>query len=398
MALEKTVNLDTLVKNRGLEGNDRQDTGVLDNPETDSGNEDLGNQGGEENFDANQEEGQQDQVQDLQQQEVEEGQQQAKDNEEEYYEDDVPVYQEQPQEQPEEFDLTDLTIDQDGVEIPVSSIIEERNDLLARVQEIENDPFLKGFVEYYRNGGDITKYIEAKGQNWDGFGDLEVLRRTFNRENADLNPTVREKLFKKEIERKYGFDPESVTEEDAATDDFKIAQELIKRDAMRGREAFKSEQQKFTVPKKEQIDPQVQRQETQRRVMEQKEVRNFLNNKLVRVDVPDDNGNYFAYVAENPQEVVEMIVDGNKFWQTLTVDGKVDWNKANKVLSYAMNPAAFEKELIQLGRRQGRRDKIMQDRNIDGRLNQEHHVPANDNKSEKENILGAFLQKRRSQK
>lgn len=405
MALEKTVNLDTLVKNRGLDTNDRQDVGILDTPEagdTGLGNGDQNDEGQDgQQFEENNKEGQDNQ--DSQQNKGEQdGQQQTieseSDGDDDDYYNEIPVHQEQPQEQPEEFDLTELTIDQDGVEIPVSSIIEERNDLLARVQEIENDPFLKGFVEYYRSGGDVTKYIEAKGQNWDGFGDLEVLRRTFYRENSDLNPAVREKLFKKEIERKYGFDPESVTEEESATDDFKIAQELIKRDAMRGREAFKSEQQKFTVPKKEQIDPQVQRQEVQRKVMEQKEVRNFLNNKLVRVDVPDDNGNYFAYVAENPQEVVEMIIDGNKFWQTLTVDGKVDWNKANKVLSYAMNPAAFEKELIQLGRRQGRRDKIMQDRNIDGRLNQEHHVPANNEKSEKEQILGAFLQKKRSHK
>jgi len=390
--IERTINLDTVVENRSLGDDNRKDTTVLDNPETDVAVEEQPDENQEQQYEQNQESEQEEQVEN-QEQETQEV---------EYQDpmDEIPDFQEQQQEQDEEIDLNDLTVDQNGAEISVSAIIEERNELYARAQEIDKDPFLKGFLEFYKSGGDVTQYLEAKATNWDGVGDLDVLRRTFNKENSDLNPSVREKLFKKELERKYGFDPESVSEEDAATDDFKIAQELIKRDAFKTRESMKTEQQKFSIPKKEQVDPVVQREAIQKQVMANKEVRDFLNNKLVRIDVPVD-GQYFAYQEQNPQAVVEMIVDGNKFWnKLLDKDGKVDWNKANKVLSYAMNPAAFETELIKLGQRQGRREKIMQDRNIDGRLNQNHNGAAvnNGEKSEKDQILGAFLSQKRSKK
>lgn len=394
----KTVNLDTLVKNRGLDESSKGDVSVLDaGAETTVGD----NVTTEEEFIPEGEEVEQRETTETDQEQTQEEETQ----EQETSETDNDPYADIPLDSPEryeqddvELDLQDLTIDQDGVEIPISAIIDERNDLLARVQEIEKDPFLKEFVAFYKNGGDVSKYIENKSVKFDTMADMDVLKYTFNKENSDLNAPTRERLFRKELINKYGFDPESISEEDAASEDFKLAQELIKRDAFRSRESLKSEQQKFSIPEKKQVDPQVQREAIQKQVMSTKEVKDFLQHKLVRIDVPDDNGNYFAFIEKNPEKVVEMIVDGNKFWNTLLdKDGKVDWNKAHKVLSYATDPVAYEKELIKLGRRQGQRDKIIHDRNIDGRLNQRFEAETEE-KPFKEGLLEAFRQKAKAKK
>lgn len=367
----KTVNLDTLVKNRGLEESAKGDVSVLEAEQ----------EAGGENQEVEEQENQQGEEQEQENNQGQESEEEQENQEQNGEEEETDPYSDIPRDRPEnyeqqedvELDLSDLTINQDGAEIPISAIIEERNDLLARVQEIEKDPFLKEFVTFYKNGGDIGKYLENKTVKYDTMADIDVLKHVFNKENSDLNPTVRERLFKKEMANKYGFDPDNISEEDAASDDFKLAQELIKRDAFRTRESLKSEQKKFSIPeRKQEVDPQVEREATRKQVMSNKEVMDFLRHKLVRIDVPDDNGNYFAFIEKNPEEVVEMIVDGNKFWEKLIDKDtkKVDWNKAHKVLSYAIDPVAYEKELIKLGRRQGQRDKIMHDRNIDGRLNQ----------------------------
>jgi hypothetical protein len=383
MSLEKTVNLDSVIQNRGLE--EKLDTSVLTATDVDA-QEQPDYQNNEEQFEQNEN---QEQYQEQGEEQGEQEYQQEEQQESDPY-DDIPEYQAPEQDfEEQELNLDEVTISQDGVDVPVSSLINERNELYKRVQEIEKDDFLKGFIEFYKNGGDVTQYLEAK-TDLTKIGDMDMLRRDFNKANSDLSPAAREKLFKRELERKYGFDPESVSEEDANSEDFKIAQELIKRDAFKLRESQKQEQQKFIIPKKEQVDPQVQRDAILKQITSQKEMKDFLENSLVRIDVPDEQGNYFAYKTPNPKEVTEMFADGNKFWnKLLTKDGKIDHNKANKVLSYAQDPVAFERELIKLGQRQGRREKILQDRNIDGRLNKDLE-PSNTEKSEKENILEAF--------
>ena len=238
----------------------------------------------------------------------------------------------------EDVDLSEVFIG----DTPVSQMLEEREELAAKNQELqeklgelESDPWLKTFLDVYKGGGDVEAYLSTK-VDWDSKDDLTVLRKQFEKDNSDLDGSILDIAFKKEIKNKYGIDPldEDI---DTESDDYKMNQAFRKRDADKARKSFKEEQTKFSIPEKKEVKPVDNTEAFKKAVLGQDDVKAILKDKLLEVGVKSESGDSFKYELDNADPIVEMMWDEQKVWN-LFMDpktGKPDLKKAAKVFSYA---------------------------------------------------------------
>jgi chorismate mutase len=274
--------------------------------------------------------------------------------------------------EPEEVELNEIYLDIDGQERSVAEVITERNELAAKAAAIEGDAFLKGLIEHYQATGNIDAYYEAKGVNWDKKDDVEVLRARFEQENTDLDPKIVEKLWKRELADKYKISP-GLSQDEMDSEDYEIAQGLLKRDAKKAREGFKTTQSKFQIPERKtevkpeqaKFDPQVYKKQ----LLADKEVDSFMKSKLLKIGVSDETGTSFGFEVENPDSVIEMMSNDQKFWNTMLKDGKVDRAKQAKVYSFSQDPERYEQALVEFGKTLALEERLKEVKNTDGRLN-----------------------------
>lgn len=298
---------------------------------------------------------------------------------------------------PEDIDLSEVFVEVDGNEVGVDQLITELNGYKDQFNKIAADPFLKGFIEHYMATGNADDYLQAKAVDYDKVEDLDILRRKFERENSDLDPKTVEKMWKREIASKYQITPD-LSPEDKETDDYEIAQSILKRDAQRARGEFKDQQSKFKTP-----EPKVAEQQQAQKfdaeayrtqLMKSKEVEAFAKEGLLPLAIKSDNGDVFGYEASDPKQIIEMMVDDRNFWSQLWNDKTktVDRTKQAKVYAYAANPDAFEQTLVEHGRTLEREDRIKEAKNIDGRLNRQTNGSQTKPSDEKAALLEAFRQ------
>jgi hypothetical protein len=275
------------------------------------------------------------------------------------------------------IDLEDLFLE--GEDKPVSELLverdqlkAERDNLQAAVEFIEKDEFLRGLLEHYQEHGNVEAYLDAKAKNWDNVDTLELLRMRHERENADVDPKIREKLFKRELAAKYMV-KDDLSEYDKESEDYEIAQELLKRDANKFRQQLKDEQKKFQLPTKkvdepakeqEKYNPEAYKQE----LLKVKEVDAFIKSKLLPLGVKGENGDVYGFEAENTDQIIEMMSNDVKFFQTFMKEGKPDLVKQAKVYAFAINPDKYEQELVNLGKTLGQEERLKDQKNTDGRL------------------------------
>lgn len=262
--------------------------------------------------------------------------------------------------------VSEIVAEREALQKEKEAIQKEKETYAEKVKRIESDAWLNNLIEEYQNGGDVEKYLSAK-VDWDKKDDINVLRVDFEKKNADLPADLLDIAFRKDLVKKYGIDP---FDEDTDTEsaDYKYAQALTKRDATKARSEFKEEQSKYTVPKpKEAIAPQNHIEDFKKQVLENPDVRSIQENKLLQLDVKSDSGDSFNYELESSEPIVEMMWDESKFWKLfLTSEGKVDLKKAARVFAYANDPAKFESQVFEWGKKSGTETLVKQKKNIDG--------------------------------
>jgi hypothetical protein len=296
----------------------------------------------------------------------------------------------------DELDLSEILIDIDGKDYVVADLIEERNELAKRVAEIEKDEFLKGFVNHYLTTGNANAYLEAKGVDWDKKDDLDVLRNQFDRDYADLDPKVREKLWRRELADKYKIKPD-LTQEEMESEDYEIAQGLLKRDAKKIRDQFKETQKKFQVVDRkveEKAPPKFDPAAYKQQLLAEKEVSDFMKNKLLKLGVKGEDGNHYGYEPTNPEQIIEMMVDDRKFWGTFVNGKTIDRNKQAKIYAYANNPDEYEKQLVEFGKTLALEERLKEVKNTDDRLNKKTTDAQTKETNWKKGFLTAALQQK----
>jgi len=221
------------------------------------------------------------------------------------------------------------------------------------------DDFIKKAVDYYEKYGNLTPFLEATSVDYDSIGDTDLLKMNFDKENSDLSPKARQRLFEKELER-YNLD--SYDEDDA-----EVGQALLKRDAAKIRTSLKEEQSKFV----QSIQPNVQEQQVSQEELDAQRnesrklietgVSNVIKNNFIKLEA---NGEGINYQIADKSKVVDYALDSSQFLSTFAKDGQVDWDKWTKVVAFAENPTVFIDELIKHGKSLGRKSMEAELKNV----------------------------------
>lgn len=300
----------------------------------------------------------------------------------------------------EDVDLNELGIDVDGQERTVAELLDERDQLAKRVAEIDGDEFIKGLLEHYKATGNIDAYYESKAVDWDKKSDLEVLRAEFDKKYADFDPKIKEKAWKKEISERYQI-KDDLSPEELESDDYQIAQELLRRDARNARDAFKENQKKYQIPERKVEEPK-QTQPTfdpaayKKKLLQEKEVSSFAKSKLLPLGIKDGAGKTIGIEPKNPDQVIEMMVDDRKFWSAF-VDPqtkKINYTKLAKAYAYAQDPDFYEQSLVNLGKNLHLEERIKEDKQIDDRLTRKDGAPPQKVSFAKGFLMEALKQKK----
>jgi len=165
------------------------------------------------------------------------------------------------------------------------------------------------------------------------------------------------------------------------SDDYLIAQELLKRDAKNARAAFKEGQKKYQAPERkvEQSAPpkQFDTAAYKQKLLQEKEVQAFAKHKLLPLGVKDGTGKTLGVEPKNTEQIIEMMADDKKFWSSF-VDPKtqkVNYTKLAKAYAYAQDPDYYEQSLINLGKNLHLEERLKDTKQIDDRLNPKAGAP-----------------------
>ena len=214
-----------------------------------------------------------------------------------------------------------------------------------------DDDYIKKAVQYYSKNKDLRPYLEAYQYNYDDVGDLELLRLKFERENPELSPKAKDRLFKQEVLKKYYLDdPDEHDDEDK---DF--GKELLKRDASKLRGQYKEEQQDF-APKnlpKPPSDAEMKEAVRNQRKTVRSQLRDVIKNKTVTLEV--DGLDPLNYEITDTDKLVDYAVDTQKFLKHFQQkDGNVDWGLWAKTIAFIEYPNGFLNEVIKHGKSLGK--------------------------------------------
>lgn len=236
---------------------------------------------------------------------------------------------------------------------------EEQDTTSDKTEYKFKDDFIKKAVEYYEKYGNLTPFLEATSIDYDAVQDVDLLKMKFEKENSDLSPKARQRLFEKELE-KYNLD--SYDEDDA-----EVGQSLLKRDAAKIRATLKEEQSQFV----QSIQPNVQEQQVSNEELEaQREqsrklietgVSSVIKNNFIKLEA---NGEGINYQIADKNKVIDYALDSTQFLSTFAKDGQVDWDKWTKVVAFAENPTVFIDELIKHGKSLGRKSMEAELKNV----------------------------------
>ena len=251
------------------------------------------------------------------------------------------------------------------------TLYDQVEELQAQLQEAQNsasmpeeqDEFIKGLIEYYKETGDVSAYIEAKNVDYSSMSDLDVVRRNMRSKYSDMSEKNFERLFRREVVDKYQLDASRYDEEEV-----ELGEELLKAEASKLRSELMERQAKFKAPERQaqpEVDTTAQAEEAMaqwaEKVNSAPETQSVINDGRVVIDF---NGEPFAYEIDNPQDVVDMTIDNNKFFQLFQNEGgQIDYNKWYKVLNYAQDPNTFERSLILHGKNLGGKEVVSEIKN-----------------------------------
>jgi hypothetical protein len=251
------------------------------------------------------------------------------------------------------------------------TLYDQVEELQAKLEEVQNstqapeeqDEFIKGLIEYYKETGDVSAYIEAKNVDYSAMSDLDIVRRNMRSQYSDMSDKNFERLFRREVVDKYQLDASRYDEEEV-----ELGEELLKAEASKLRSELIERQAKFKAPERQaqpEVDTTAQAEEAMAQWTEKvnaaPETQSVINDGRVVIDF---NGEPFAYEIDNPQDVVDMTIDNNKFFQLFQNEGgQIDYNRWYKVMNYASDPDTFERSLILHGKNLGGKEVVSEIKN-----------------------------------
>ncbi|RLD00734.1 MAG: hypothetical protein DRI46_06640 [Chloroflexi bacterium] len=286
--------------------------------------------------------------------------------------------------------------------VEVKAVVDELSRLKTIEDAILEDDFLLGFIKHYDAGGDPAEFVGMVKTDYKEMSDLQLLKHDFDRENSDIEGSVRERMFAVEMKQKFGYDVSNNEYlEDALDLDEDILKAKLSREARKLRAKRIEEQDKYKSsatkgPVNENRKDYSQLiEELHTQVDQHQHTKDFSESGFIPVEVGDMK---FGLKIKDPKKIIEMAANNGEFMKLFgfTQDGvstDTDLMKFYKVASMAEDIEGYNKKLISIGRTLERRERMKEGKNL---LNKEHGgggTPIEQKESPKRELLKAFAEK-----
>ena len=238
----------------------------------------------------------------------------------------------------------------ENAEAMFAALNELKNAPQPEAPKEEYDEFMKGAIEYYKQTGDLTPYLEAKTVDYSALSDKEVFAKSLRNDYPNISEKAFERLLDKEISNRFG---ELESEySDGEDDETSLARELLKAEADKLRTKFKEQQDKFSAPEREAnelSEEDIAKQQAEAMAEAEKKI---LSNSFVKGFMKEDTlkvkygGEEFNFEPEDKKRMVEMTKDLNGFMQLFSTGDEsdpVDFEKWFTVMAFAQAPDKFLK-------------------------------------------------------
>lgn len=262
----------------------------------------------------------------------------------------------------------------------------KKQDPKEILKELGYDDFVAELAEYRKNGGDVTKYLEAKAFDWNRVSHQDLVLSDLKAQYPNLSEEKIQKLFEAQYKQS----------EFALDEEKEIGAIRLEADAEKIRQAKIAEQQKFKVP--EYVKPQeaVSVDEVQIQELQQKQQQEFIKffeeheatkalheSKRVTLDL-GDNGS-FSYNINDTKSLMTVIMDSEKWNRVLATNPQEadvsklvpDVKKLQRLALVALNPN-YEKDLVNYGKSLGLKSIVEEGQNA---IRPVGHKPAESNES-----------------
>lgn len=173
----------------------------------------------------------------------------------------------------------------------------------------ELDPRMVNFLNVWKTNGDVNGYLNELTIDYSKMPVEEVMRHQLRQEYPKATERQIDLLFKKEIIDAYNLDPDIYSEEDV-----EAGRELLEAKAAKYRDALIEKQQQLLIPE----SPNYSRQEDNQYMEVYKEnVFDYSRELLANRHITIGEGNTQFKFQVNPEELTELLVDSNKWAETL---------------------------------------------------------------------------------
>jgi hypothetical protein len=187
------------------------------------------------------------------------------------------------------------------------------------------DDKIVSFVQEWKSGGDINKYLEAATVDYSKLSAEDLMRRQLARDYPEMERADLEELYRMKVIEQYKLDPDIFSEQDV-----RRGKILLQADARKLREQYTKEQQDFILPKAPEVDPKVERERQEALQREQEAQKQF---EQYRQHITDHNltkelmsskiltfgegEEAFKFEVSDPNKLLDLIFDGNKISEKL---------------------------------------------------------------------------------
>ena len=220
---------------------------------------------------------------------------------------------------------------------------------------LQEDDYAKQLIEAYKTN-QLDEFLIKTNTNYDLYTDEEILKTQIDSKYPSLGEEERNLILQKTLQKEYGITGDE--------DDDKVARLMMKIEADKIREGLKAEQAQYKPKAFENPTSTIEAQLKAQQEAIQQQVESFKNHLTSLPDYKQfetsrlvefgEGENRMNFEVDKSADFLGETLDQNKFFQKFVgQDGQLDMKKWMKAWTYANNPAAVEKSLINYGKSLG---------------------------------------------